>query len=318
MEAATKITQPAAAARVPTFVQAGVTGILAKIQGCSRAQVAGEVSVDPVGTALLVPVPLALATPAPEPATAITPTPATTLTTTAKQIANSRTRHGANTLSFIDSHRDRIAYLTVTMPDGLNDAEAETRFNSFSKILRRYFPDAIWCREYTRAGALHFHAVVIAAYDFTGVDADAVRAKDYRTVPRRLRALWRVLRRAATAYSVGAVHVLPMLRESEDLATYHLSAAGSTAVVARNVRAKGVEHRRADDATHLGVAAASDLRALGGAGYWPARQEQPRDCGTSRQCQEHANLGHAAVLDLGPRPGATNDLRERHAQRVRA
>ena len=108
-----------------------------------------------------------------------------------------------------------VGVLTVTKPGsaGMSLPDFEWDFASFrDKSLRKKFHSAIWTAERQEGTRdWHVHALVEMPWDFrSGFPFDAVRQRQYRTVPAKIRGLWEYLRESAASDGYGRTQLLPI------------------------------------------------------------------------------------------------------------
>lgn len=118
---------------------------------------------------------------------------------------------------------NHIGFLTLTFPDQvINGKEASKRFNSLaSNYLKHKFKH--WVRIYERHKnhRLHLHLLVITHEDIrSGFDFEAVRARNYKSVPPVLRSYWKDLRENLPKYSFGRHQLEPVKSSSSIMAKY--------------------------------------------------------------------------------------------------
>jgi hypothetical protein len=102
--------------------------------------------------------------------------------------------------------------------------EASRRINNLNRrILPDLFERAIVVTERTRAGAVHFHILgtLCGRPDIrSGLDFDAVKARDYRTASPALRRIWEHFRAVLPDYGFGRAELLPIRKTGEAVASY--------------------------------------------------------------------------------------------------
>jgi hypothetical protein len=129
---------------------------------------------------------------------------------------------------------DRVGFLTLTFPDHPTDAEAVERWKRFKAELQKHARKGIRIAEWTAAGVMHFHVVLLMEKPIRdGYDREAVKAGDYRAVNPNLRGYWRWLREVLPAYGFGW-HQLEPVFFPEGLAVYLSKALATGDVEARH------------------------------------------------------------------------------------
>lgn len=214
---------------------------------------------------------------------------------------------------------NHVGFLTLTFPDQvINGKEASKRFNSLaSNYLKRKFKH--WVRVYERHKnrRLHLHLLVITDCDIrTGFDFEAVRSRNYRSVPPALRAYWKDLRENLPKYSFGR-HQLEPVRSSGSVMAKYLSKYLGKDMGQRSSLDKGV--RLVGYSKGVRVANSRFSWASDGAREWrkkvalfvalvsskygvEASFDGVRSIMGSRWCHEHR--GYIASLDLGEHTNA--------------
>ncbi|MDO5357469.1 MAG: phasyl DNA replicon protein arp [Conchiformibius sp.] len=121
----------------------------------------------------------------------------------------------ANIESFIAYHGiERCGFLTLTFPDDVKDvSEASRRFNSFrTNFLSLLALGYIGVYERTKRGVIHFHFVVALPQEIRGnFDFAQVKARNYRSVNKYLRKVWKILRTKLPEYGFGRHQLVPVL-----------------------------------------------------------------------------------------------------------
>jgi hypothetical protein len=117
---------------------------------------------------------------------------------------------------------NNVGALTVTAAECLEAADFQRRWHSFINALRPIFPTGMWTRErQPRSGNWHAHAVVNVGWDIkTNFPRAQVLDGFYANVDRRLRELWKRLRKAAASRGLGRIELLPLRYDAEVCAKY--------------------------------------------------------------------------------------------------
>jgi hypothetical protein len=124
-------------------------------------------------------------------------------------------------------------FLTLTVGDTDRDGRFKKVFDSdeanrrFNNLNRRVLPDiferAIVVTERHKDRGVHFHVlgVLKGRPDIrTGFDFGQVDRRDYRSVSRRLRAVWELLRGVLPEYGFGRAETLPIRKSGPAVAAY--------------------------------------------------------------------------------------------------
>jgi len=99
---------------------------------------------------------------------------------------------------------ERLGFLTLTFQDHPADTEALDRWRRFAPELQKHAKKGIRVAEWTAAGVMHFHVVLLMERPIRdGYDREAVMSGDYRAVNPNLRGYWRWLREVLPAYGFG-------------------------------------------------------------------------------------------------------------------
>lgn len=118
---------------------------------------------------------------------------------------------------------ERIGFLTLTFSDHVTDArEAQRRFNSLAtNVLRKRYPAFIAVLERQKSGRIHYHLLVALQDDIrTGVDFNALAARDYKSANKALRLEWAFWRKTAPCYGFGRTELLPIKSDADALGQY--------------------------------------------------------------------------------------------------
>jgi hypothetical protein len=127
---------------------------------------------------------------------------------------------------------DSMGFLTLTLGDQIGDrfikvydaAEASRRFDRLRRrVLSKLFEKAVAVPERHKDGSIHYHVFGILAGrpDIrTGLDFEAVKHRDYRSVPPELKAIWKHLREVLPGYGFGRAELLPIHKTGEAVAAY--------------------------------------------------------------------------------------------------
>lgn len=108
----------------------------------------------------------------------------------------------------------------------LDRDEANRRWNNLNRhVISRIFSKCIVVTERSPApkNYLHFHVLGVMIGDIdirTGLDFDAVRRRDYRSVSPALRSIWEDLRDTLPDYGFGRAEVLPVKKTGDAVASY--------------------------------------------------------------------------------------------------
>jgi hypothetical protein len=131
-----------------------------------------------------------------------------------------------------------VVFLTLTAGDWVKDRgseeghfekiydsnEANRRFNNLNRrVLPDIFERAIVVTERFKDGGIHYHllGVLRGRPDVrTGFDFYEVERKNYRSVSRRLQAVWALLRRILPEYGFGRHEALPIKKTGQAVASY--------------------------------------------------------------------------------------------------
>lgn len=143
---------------------------------------------------------------------------------------------------------EKCGFFTLTFPDDVQCVyEASARFNSLrtgylSKIMDGY----IGVYERHESGRIHFHFVIALTKNILNeyrkgrvvqYDWQAVKKRNYRSVPKSLRDLWAELRETLPKYGFGRHHLEPIKHE-KGIAKY-LAKYLSKGIIQRQERDKG-------------------------------------------------------------------------------
>lgn len=128
---------------------------------------------------------------------------------------------------------DSTVFLTLTVGDTDRDGQFQKVFDSdeanrrFNNLNRRVLPDiferAIVVTERHKDRGVHFHVLGIlkGRPDIrTGFDFGQVDRRDYRSVSKRLRAVWELLRGILPEYGFGRAETLPIRKSGPAVAAY--------------------------------------------------------------------------------------------------
>jgi len=124
---------------------------------------------------------------------------------------------------------ERVGFLTLTVGDTVNGrfehvkerAEASRRFNSILNRIRERYRCGVVVTERHKNGGIHFHLVLVLPFDAkTGFDFDAVKRRDYRSVPKKLREEWEWWRENQKKYGFGRHELTPIKSNGEAIGRY--------------------------------------------------------------------------------------------------
>lgn len=126
---------------------------------------------------------------------------------------------------FLKNPLEKIGFLTVTFGENLVDfKEASRRINNFQRrVLPLIFPDNNWVqvKETQKRGAIHYHYLGVCSEDIrTGVDFEALAARNYKSAGKHLKGLWALLREKCPKYGLGRHELLPIHKSGEAMAKY--------------------------------------------------------------------------------------------------
>ncbi|MAD54016.1 rolling circle replication-associated protein [Idiomarina sp. UBA3162] len=129
-----------------------------------------------------------------------------------------------NTEYFIDTFGiNSVGFLTLTFKEPIDKPkEANRRFNSFSSnFLRKHTVSWIKVQERHLSGRIHFHLLIAVDSDIrSGFDFDAVRKRNYSSVPAELKRLWKLFRENCPKYGFGRHQLEPVRSTAEGMAKY--------------------------------------------------------------------------------------------------
>ena len=118
--------------------------------------------------------------------------------------------------------RNHVGMLTLGCPDDVHGMdEFQRRYNSLmTHFLRgRFIQTAAVIQRYKHG--IHAHLAVVTDWDMRGnLDFKALKRRNYRSAPSRLRAEWKLFREVLPGYGFGRHELLPMYGDSSGLGRY--------------------------------------------------------------------------------------------------
>jgi hypothetical protein len=117
---------------------------------------------------------------------------------------------------------NHVGMLTLGCPDEVHEMdEFQRRYNSLmTHFLReRFIQTAAVVQRYKHG--IHAHLAVVTDWDMRGrLNFKALKRRDYRSAPQRLRQEWKLLREVLPGYGFGRHELLPMYGDSSGLGRY--------------------------------------------------------------------------------------------------
>jgi hypothetical protein len=112
--------------------------------------------------------------------------------------------------------------LTLGCPDEVLEMdEFQRRYNSLMThfVRERFIQTAAVIQRYRHG--IHAHLAVVTDWDMRGrLDFKALKRRDYRSAPQRLRQEWKLFREVLPGYGFGRHELLPMYGDSSGLGRY--------------------------------------------------------------------------------------------------
>ena len=126
---------------------------------------------------------------------------------------------------FKNNPLEKIGFLTLTFSENITDfKEASRRIDNFHRrIMPLIFPNNNWVqvKETQKRGAIHYHYLGVCSEDVrTGVDFEALAARNYKSAGKHLKGLWAILRDKCPKYGLGRHELLPIHKTGEAMAKY--------------------------------------------------------------------------------------------------
>ncbi len=117
---------------------------------------------------------------------------------------------------------NHVGMLTLGCPDEVHEMdEFQRRYNSLmTHFLRaRFIQTAAVVQRYKHG--IHSHLAVVTEWDMRGrLNFKALKRRDYRSAPQRLRQEWKLFREVLPGYGFGRHELLPMYGDSSGLGRY--------------------------------------------------------------------------------------------------